>query len=264
MRATRRCRVVWASVPSQTSVRMIGASVSEVKCWEPPTPTPLAERLLAARLPGERHRAVGDGRLQPDAGGLPVRAAGPVHLRPGAAERGRRGERPRRPPAALPERRAEHADRRPRPDPRQLDDDRDRRRRSASIWIGASFWGAMDTAFCRIYHVECRGWLEQKRFALRMLLVVLLFLAASVVVPAIESVVVSSTDDLPFGLSGIKAIDTLRCCWSRRCLISFVISLRDLLGGAQRAHALARRLAGRPVRHPGRRHRQLALPVLPR
>jgi uncharacterized BrkB/YihY/UPF0761 family membrane protein len=25
------------------------------------------------------------------------------------------------------------------------------------IWIGASFWGAMDTAFCRIYHVECRG-----------------------------------------------------------------------------------------------------------
>ena len=27
----------------------------------------------------------------------------------------------------------------------------------AAIWIGASFWGAMDTAFCRIYHVECRG-----------------------------------------------------------------------------------------------------------
>src|SRR5215213_4405452 len=24
-----------------------------------------------------------------------------------------------------------------------------------SLWIGASFWGAMDTAFCRIYHVEC-------------------------------------------------------------------------------------------------------------
>ena len=34
----------------------------------------------------------------------------------------------------------------------------------AGLWIGASFWGAMDTAFCRIYHVECRGWLEQKRF----------------------------------------------------------------------------------------------------
>src|SRR5215218_10426113 len=38
-----------------------------------------------------------------------------------------------------------------------------------AIWIGTSFWGAMDTAFCRIYHVECRGWLEQKRFALIML-----------------------------------------------------------------------------------------------
>ena len=23
----------------------------------------------------------------------------------------------------------------------------------AGLWIGASFWGAMDTAFCRIYHV---------------------------------------------------------------------------------------------------------------
>ena len=39
-----------------------------------------------------------------------------------------------------------------------------------AIWIGTSFWGAMDTAFCRIYHVQCRGWLEQKRFALVMLL----------------------------------------------------------------------------------------------
>ena len=37
------------------------------------------------------------------------------------------------------------------------------------IWIGASFWGAMDTAFCRIYHVECRGWVQQKRFSLVML-----------------------------------------------------------------------------------------------
>ncbi len=43
----------------------------------------------------------------------------------------------------------------------------------ASIWIGASFWGAMDTAFCRIYHVECRGWIEQKRFSFVMLLVVI-------------------------------------------------------------------------------------------
>ncbi|MDX6601804.1 MAG: rane protein [Solirubrobacterales bacterium] len=77
-----------------------------------------------------------------------------------------------------------------------------------SLWIGASFWGAMDTAFCRIYHVECRGWVEQKRFSFAMLAVVLLFIAASIFLPAMESTLVSSTDRLPFGLSSIKAIDT--------------------------------------------------------
>jgi membrane protein len=66
----------------------------------------------------------------------------------------------------------------------------------------------MDTAFCRIYHVECRGWVEQKRFSFAMLAVVLLFIAASIFLPATESTLVSSTDRLPFGLSDIKAIDT--------------------------------------------------------
>jgi membrane protein len=78
-----------------------------------------------------------------------------------------------------------------------------------SIWIGASFWGAMDTAFCRIYHVPCRGWIEQKRFSFAMLGVVLLFIAASIFVPTLESTLVSSTDNLPFGLSGIEAIDKI-------------------------------------------------------
>jgi YihY family inner membrane protein len=77
-----------------------------------------------------------------------------------------------------------------------------------SLWIGASFWGAMDTAFCRIYHVECRGWVEQKRFSFAMLAVVLLFIAASIFLPTMEAALVSSTDRLPFGLSNIKAIDT--------------------------------------------------------
>ena len=80
---------------------------------------------------------------------------------------------------------------------------------AGSLWIGASFWGAMDTAFCRIYHVECRSWVEQKRFSFAMLVVVLLFIAASIFLPTIEATLVSSTDKLPFGLSGIKAIDTL-------------------------------------------------------
>ena len=75
-----------------------------------------------------------------------------------------------------------------------------------ALWIGTSFWGAMDTAFCRIYHVQCRGWLEQKRFALVMLLVVTLFLAASVVIPTLESVVASGAGDLPFGLADINGL----------------------------------------------------------
>ena len=73
----------------------------------------------------------------------------------------------------------------------------------AGLWIGASFWGAMDTAFCRIYHVQCRGWIEQKGFSLIMLAVVAVFLAASVAVPAAESLVVAGAADLPFGLDGI-------------------------------------------------------------
>lgn len=77
-----------------------------------------------------------------------------------------------------------------------------------SLWIGASFWGAMDTAFGRIYHVPNRGWVEQKRFSFTMLGVVLLLIAASIILPTIEAALVSSTDKLPLGLSSIKAIDT--------------------------------------------------------
>jgi membrane protein len=91
-----------------------------------------------------------------------------------------------------------------------------------SLWIGASFWGAMDTAFCRIYHVECRGWVEQKRFSFTMLVVVLLFIAASIFVPALESGIVTSTDRLPFGLADIKAIDTVLLL-AAALLISFGI-----------------------------------------
>jgi membrane protein len=76
------------------------------------------------------------------------------------------------------------------------------------LWIGASFWGAMDTAFCRIYHVECRGWVEQKRFAFVMLAALTLLLAASVAVPAIESAALAGTDDLPWGLDELGALRT--------------------------------------------------------
>jgi YihY family inner membrane protein len=76
----------------------------------------------------------------------------------------------------------------------------------ASVWIGSSFWGAIDTAFCRIYHVRCRTWLEQKRFALVMLLVVLLLMATTVLVPTAQALFVSGANDLPFGLSKVHAL----------------------------------------------------------
>jgi membrane protein len=76
----------------------------------------------------------------------------------------------------------------------------------SSVWIGASFWGSLDTAFCRIYHSPCRSWLQQKRFALTMLLVVLGLFAATVSVPAAQSLVARGAGDLPFGLSASSAI----------------------------------------------------------
>jgi membrane protein len=95
----------------------------------------------------------------------------------------------------------------------------------AGIWIGASFWGAMDTAFCRIYHVKCRGWLEQKRFALGMLVVVALFLVASVVFPTLERLVISTTEELPLGLSEIDAVDNLVLLGATAALTFLILCL---------------------------------------
>lgn len=70
------------------------------------------------------------------------------------------------------------------------------------IWVGSSFWGAMDTAFCRIYQRPCRSWVRQKLFALAMLAVAALFLAATIALPALQgAVLVGSERVLPFGLA---------------------------------------------------------------
>jgi membrane protein len=74
----------------------------------------------------------------------------------------------------------------------------------AAIWFASSFWGALDTAFCRIYHRPCRSWVQQKLFALGMFAVVLLFIVASVAVPALQSLLVTGATDLPFGLSDVR------------------------------------------------------------
>ena len=76
----------------------------------------------------------------------------------------------------------------------------------SSVWIGSSFWGALDTAFCRLYHVRCRSWVQQKRFALVMLVLVLVFFAATVAVPALQSLLLRGTEELPLGLSSIRGI----------------------------------------------------------
>lgn len=78
----------------------------------------------------------------------------------------------------------------------------------ASLYIASSFWGALDTAFCRIYGCACRSWVRQKLFALSMLFVVLLFFAATVTVPAAQSLLASTTKDLPFGLSEVRGLLT--------------------------------------------------------
>jgi membrane protein len=76
----------------------------------------------------------------------------------------------------------------------------------SSIWVGASFWGALDTAFCRIYALPCRAWVRQKLFGFGMLLVTLLFIVASVAVPTLQALLTSSTRDLPFGLDNVNGL----------------------------------------------------------
>jgi membrane protein len=76
----------------------------------------------------------------------------------------------------------------------------------AAVWFASSFWGALDTAFCRIYHRPCRSWVRQKLFALGMFAVVLLFIVASVAVPALQSLLATNAGDLPFGLSDVRGL----------------------------------------------------------
>jgi YihY family inner membrane protein len=77
----------------------------------------------------------------------------------------------------------------------------------ASVWLGTSFWGALDTAFSRIYGCTSRSWLEQKRFALMMLVVVLLFMIATVAVPIGQSLLNAGEADLPFDLARVTAVE---------------------------------------------------------
>jgi membrane protein len=76
----------------------------------------------------------------------------------------------------------------------------------AATWFSASFWGALDTAFCRIYHCECRRWVQQKLFAVGMLAIALAFVAVTVAVPTVQALIASGTQDLPLGLSKVRGL----------------------------------------------------------
>jgi YihY family inner membrane protein len=72
-----------------------------------------------------------------------------------------------------------------------------------SVWLGSSFWGSLDTAFASIYGCRPRRWIQQKRFGLAMLVVVLVFMVATVAVPTVETILKSGASDLPFGLQNV-------------------------------------------------------------
>jgi membrane protein len=73
----------------------------------------------------------------------------------------------------------------------------------ACLWLGSSFWGSLDTAFGRIYGCRSRAWLEQKRFGLAMLGVVLVFMVATVALPTAQSILKAGAEDLPFDLARV-------------------------------------------------------------
>lgn len=76
----------------------------------------------------------------------------------------------------------------------------------ASLWLASSFWGALDTAFSRIYGCASRPWLAQKRFGLVMVLVMVLFMIATVAVPTLQSLLKAGAEHLPFALRHVHEL----------------------------------------------------------
>jgi membrane protein len=73
----------------------------------------------------------------------------------------------------------------------------------ASVWLGSSFWGALDTAFGQIYGCPSRRWIEQKRFGIAMVGVVILFMVATVAVPTVQSILRAGAESLPLDLARV-------------------------------------------------------------
>ena len=73
----------------------------------------------------------------------------------------------------------------------------------ASLWLASSFWGALDTSFSRIFSSPSRPWLAQKRFGVMMVGLVLLFMIATVAIPALQSVLKAGANQLPLDLARV-------------------------------------------------------------
>jgi YihY family inner membrane protein len=76
----------------------------------------------------------------------------------------------------------------------------------ASVWFGASFWGALDTAFATIYGVPSRSWWAQKRFGFAMLIVLLVLMISMVAAPTVVSLLQAGARNLPFDLARIGRV----------------------------------------------------------
>ncbi len=87
----------------------------------------------------------------------------------------------------------------------------------ASLWLASSFWGSLDTAFSRIYGCESRSWLRQKRFALGMVLILVLLLISTVATPTLQSLLRSGAVHLPLV---VRHVDT----------VVYIVSLAFSLG----------------------------------
>jgi membrane protein len=76
----------------------------------------------------------------------------------------------------------------------------------ASIWLASSFWGALDVSFSRIYNCPSRPWVQQKRFGIVMVGIVLLFMFATVLIPTAQSLLKATAGDLPLDLAHVHDI----------------------------------------------------------
>lgn len=79
----------------------------------------------------------------------------------------------------------------------------------SSLWAGISLWSAIDTAFRDIYGYAARSWLEQKRWAARMLVLALALVLGFIAVPAAQAIGFGHSSTLPLGLGAPGAIGGL-------------------------------------------------------